>query len=199
MSLPLSKNWSSLLLPFVAGAIIAALAFSLFGGASDQSASSDLQGDVRKGTLEINPNATGLACGKTNCDLMAKLNQMHGNGGNSTATLHGLFLEGEQNTEQLQNQIWGIRGVDSSGNVSSWTLNSLAIADANRLDRNLQEIWNVRGPAGNGISSWNLENLAIQNFDMFENTVGMIKNNGMGPSSWTLQALASQIANVCQN
>lgn len=196
MSSPLnhSKQWSALLLPFVAGAIITALAFSLFGG-SGQSASSDLQGDVRKGTPEINTNAPGLSCGKTNCDLMAKLNQMHGQGGTTTATLHGLFLEGEQNTEQLQNQIWGVRGVDSSSNVSSWTLDGLA------QQADMQANWIINSIFNNvlGNSTFTLASLAQDLAWRSEDTVAMIKNNGMGPSTWTLEGLASQIFNVCQN
>lgn len=166
--LSLSKNWSSLLLPFIAGAIIAALAFSLFGGGSgsaDQSGASDLQGNVRSGTPQIVPGIGGAACNTTNCQLMAKLNQMHGNGGNSTWSLDAIGYYNGQNFSYIQNAIHDVQG------------------------------WNVN----DNLSSWSLESLAIQNFDMFENTVAMIKNNGMGPSSWTLQALASQISNVCQN
>lgn len=199
MSLPISKNWSSLLLPFVAGAIITALALSLFtGGSSGQSGASDLQGDVRKGTPEINLNAPGLTCGKTNCDLMAKLNQMHGLGGNSTATLHGLFLEGEQNTEQLQNQIWGLRGINSSG-VSSWSLDGLA------QQADMQANWinnttiNTIMNSVLGNSTWTLESLAQKINGTSMDAVAVLRNGGMGPSTWSLQALAQQIANYCQN
>lgn len=169
--LPLNKNWSNLLLPFAAGIVLTALAFSLFTGASKQSASSDLQGGLKNGTFQPNPfPPNNLPCNTTNCQLMAKLNQMHGNGGNSTWTLkslgEGIYQTSSYVVTELNDSI---RGTTSYGSPSSWTLESLA----------------ARMPNDAQFAATAAANL--------------VKNNAMGPSSWTLEALASQIYNVCQN